>query len=82
MSTCIRERPPRPLETLDLPDAFEDLTGVISADLKVIVTALTQRAGERLPLSSRQRQELQRTLWNNLTGVLNETMGPLNTERH
>ena len=28
--------------TLDFPDAFEDLTGVIGSDLKVIVKALTQ----------------------------------------
>jgi hypothetical protein len=67
---------------LELPDAFEDLTGVISADLKVIVTALTQRAGERLLLSPSQRQQLQRTLWNNLTQVINQTMEPLSVERH
>jgi hypothetical protein len=66
---------------LELPDAFEDLTGVISADLKVIVTALTQRAGERLLLSPSQRQQLQRTLWNNLTQVINQTMEPLSVER-
>ncbi len=79
MSTCIRESRPR---TLELPDAFEDLTGVISADLRVIVTALTQRAGERMLLSPRQRQQLQHTLWDNLTRVLNETMEPLRVERH
>jgi hypothetical protein len=79
MSTCTRESRPR---TLDLPDAFEDLTGVISSDLRVIVTALTQRAGERLLLSPRQRQQLQHSLWDNLTRVLNETMEPLRVERH
>ena len=57
----------------NLPDAFEDLTGVIASDLKVIVTALTQRAGERLLLSRRQLQQLQLRLWNNLTQVLTET---------
>jgi hypothetical protein len=66
---------------LELPDAFEDLTGVISADLGVIVTALTQRAGERMLLSPRQRQELRRALWNNLTQVINETLEPLRVER-
>ena len=78
MFTCTRESPRR---TLELPDAFEDLTGVISADLKVIVTALTQRAGERLLLSPSQRQQLQRTLWNNLTQAINQTMEPLSVER-
>ena len=79
MSTCTRESRPR---TLELPDEFEDLTGVISADLKVIVTALAQRAGERMLLSPRQRQQLQRTLWDNLTRVVNETMEPLRVDRH
>ena len=78
MSTCTQESPPRSLE---LPDAFEDLTGVIAADLRVIVTAMTQRAGQRLLLSRPQRQQLQRTLWNNLTQVINETMEPLTVER-
>jgi hypothetical protein len=79
MSTCTHESPPRSLE---LPDAFEDLTGVIASDLKVIVTALTQRAGERLLLSPRQRQQLQRKLWNNLTQALTQTLEPLHVERH
>ncbi len=77
MSTCTRTSRP---QTLELPDAFEDLTGVISADLKVIVTALAQRAGERMLLSPRQRVQLQRTLWNNLVRSVNETMEPLNVE--
>jgi hypothetical protein len=79
MSTCTQESP---TQTLELPDAFEDLTGVIGADLKVIVTALTQRAGERLLLSPGQRQQLRRTLWNNLIHVINETMEPLSVERN
>jgi hypothetical protein len=70
------------LRTLDLPDAFEDLSGVIGSDLKVIVKALTQRARERMVLSPRQAQQLQCTLWNKLTEVLSETMGPLSAERH
>jgi len=70
------------LRTLDLPDAFEDLSGVIGSDLKVIVKALTQRARERMMLSPRQAQRLQYTLWNRLTEVLSETMDPLRVERH
>ena len=79
MSTCTHESPPG---TLELPDAFEDLTGVITLDLRVIVTALTQRAGERLLLSRNQRHELRRRLWDNLTQVINETMEPLKADRH
>jgi hypothetical protein len=79
MSTSTQESPP---QTLELPDAFEDLTGVIGADLKVIVMALTERAGERLFLSRRQRLQLQHRLWNKLTQVINETMEPLSVERH
>lgn len=79
MSTCTHESPPRSLE---LPEVFEDLTGVIASDLKVIVTALSQRAGERLLLSPRQRQQLQRKLWNNLTQALTETLEPLQVDRH
>ncbi len=68
--------------SLELPEAFEDLTGVIASDLKVIVGALTQRAGERMLLSRRQRQNLQRALWNNLTQALAETLEPFDVERH
>ena len=78
MLACTQESPPRSLE---LPDAFEDLTGVIAYDLKVIVAALTQRAGDRMLLSRRQRQELQRTLWNNLTRAVTETLEPFDVER-
>jgi hypothetical protein len=78
MSTCTWESPPRSLE---FPDAFEDLTGVIASDLKVIVNALTQRAGERMLLSHRQRQQFQRALWDNLARALTETLGPLDVER-
>jgi hypothetical protein len=64
-----------------LPDAFEDLTGVIASDLKVIVNALTQRAGERRLLSPRQQRQLQRTLWNSLAHAITETLQPLDVER-
>jgi hypothetical protein len=69
------------LQTLELPDAFEDLTGVISSDLKVIATALAQRAEDRLLMSPRQTSQLRRELWDNLTQVINETMESLTVER-
>ncbi len=78
MSICTRESRPRSLE---LPDPFEDLTGVISSDLRVIVNALTQRAGERMLLSPRQCQQLRRQLWDNLARVINESMEPFDVER-
>jgi hypothetical protein len=70
------------LRSLQLPEPFEDLTGVISSDLKVIATALAERASNRLLLPPRQARQLQRRLWNNMTRAINETMGPLTVERH
>ena len=52
MATCKQRQP---LRTLELPDEFEDLTGLIQSDLKAIVAALTQRASERLLLTRRER---------------------------
>jgi hypothetical protein len=69
------------VQQLELPDPFEDLTGVLSSDLRVIATVLAQRAQERLLLPPRQTHELRRDLWNNLTQVINETMESLTVER-
>lgn len=68
------------LQSLQLPPEFEDLTGVIQSDLKVIVSILTDRAGERLLLSRRQSQQLQRSLWNSLADTLNRELEPLSVE--
>jgi hypothetical protein len=78
MSTCTRKSP---VNALELPPAFEDLSGVISADLKVIVSALAERASERLMMGRAQNQQLRRELWNNLTRVINESVETLNVER-
>ena len=69
------------LQTLNLPDTFEDLSGLIGADLRVISTALAERAGDRLLLSPRQCHQLRRKLWNKMTQAINETMGSLTVER-
>ncbi len=75
-------RIPKPaLHGIDLPPEFEDLTGVIRNDLKVIVSILADRATERLLLSRRQSQQLRRTLWNSLTDTLNREMAPLTADR-
>jgi hypothetical protein len=79
MSTRTREDV---LTALELPDPFEDLTGVIGSDLKVIARTLAQRAGERLLLSRMQTHTLQRTLWNKLAEAINESMESLTVERH
>jgi hypothetical protein len=79
MSTRTREHA---LRSLELPDPFEDLTGLIGSDLRVISRALAERAASRLLLSRRQTHELQRRLWNNLTQAINDTMESLTIERH
>jgi hypothetical protein len=68
------------LHSLQLPPEFEDLTGVIKMDLKVIISILTERAADRLLLSGRQSQQLQRELWNSLAETINKSLEPLSVE--
>jgi hypothetical protein len=68
------------LHSLQLPPEFEDLTGVIKNDLKVIVSILTERAADRLLVSGRQSQQLQRELWNSLAETINKSLEPLSVE--
>jgi len=70
-----------PLHSLQLPPEFEDLTGVIQSDLKVIVSILTELATDRLLLSGRQSQQLQRALWSSLTETINKSLELLSVER-
>ncbi len=70
-----------PLHPLQLPAEFEDLTGVVQNDLRVIVSILAERATDRLLLSGRQSQQLQRALWNSLTETINKSLEPLSVER-
>jgi hypothetical protein len=79
MSTRTREDT---LQTLQLPDSFEDLSGFIRSDLKVIATALAERAQDRLLLPPRQAHRLRRTLLSKMTEIINETMESLTVERH
>jgi hypothetical protein len=78
MATC---RQATPLRTLDLPDEFEDLTGLVQSDLKAVVSALTERATDRLLLTRRESRQLRQTLWDNLTQVVNESLEPLSADR-
>ena len=66
---------------LELPDEFEEMTGLVQADLKAVVVMLTQRARERLLLTRRESQLLQRSLWNGLTAAVNQAMEPLSADR-
>ena len=68
------------LKSLDLPPEFEDLTAHINGDVKVIVSILAERAAERLMLSKRQRQQLQRSLWNRLVDAVNAEIRPLSAD--
>jgi len=78
MSTCKQENG---LSRLDLPAEFEDLSGLLQADIRAIVSALTERAGERLLLTRRESKQLRQTLWNRLTRSINESLEPLSADR-
>ncbi|MFO0951076.1 MAG: hypothetical protein U0835_07980 [Isosphaeraceae bacterium] len=78
MATCNREST---LRSLDLPDEFEDLTGLLQTDLRAIVTAVTQRASDRLLLTRRETGQLRVNLWNRLTEAVNTSVEPLSADR-
>ena len=69
------------LNDLELPAEFEDLEGLLRADLRAVVAMLTQRANERLLLTRREYHQLRATLWNNLTAAVNNAVEPLSAER-
>lgn len=77
MAICDSERT---FNTLELPPEFEDLQGLLLADLGAIVGMLTQRAHERLFLTRREHAGLQQALWNRLTEAMNESLAPLSAE--
>lgn len=77
METCQQDAG---LASLEFPAEFEDLEGLVRADLEAIVGMLTGRAHERLFLTRREHGRLQADLWNRLAGVLNESLGPLSIE--
>jgi hypothetical protein len=77
MATCPQEAT---LATLEFPHAFEDLEGLVEADLSAIVGMLTERAHERLFLTRRQHRQLQAELWNRLTETINDVIEPFSAE--
>lgn len=78
MAVCKNEKA---LNDLELPAEFEDLEGLLQADLRAIVVMLTQRANERLLLTRRESLQLRRELWNNLTAAVNQAVEPLSADR-
>ena len=78
MATCKKISPP--LKTFDLPPEFEGLEGLLEADLKAMVGALTQRAHERLYLTRREYKQLQASIWDRVTAAVNESLKPLSAE--
>ena len=78
MAACKNEMA---LNDLTLPAEFEDLEGLLRADLRAMVVMLTQRACERLLLTRREQGQLRADLWNNLTAAINEAVEPLSADR-
>lgn len=78
MATCEHDTS---IEALELPPEFEDLEGLLHADLRAVVAMLSERAHDRLLLSRREYQQLQVRLWNGLAGALNEAVEPLSADR-
>lgn len=76
MSTCHRTE----IVTLDLPAEFEDLRGLLNADLQAILAMVAQRAQERLMLTRREVGTLQTSLWNGMAAAINEAVEPLSAE--
>ncbi len=73
MAACKNEAT---LNELELPAEFEDLEGLLRADLRAVVAMLTQRANERLLLTRREYHQLRSKLWNNLTAAVNTPSNP------
>ncbi len=79
MNTCGKKNVA--LNDLVLPDEFEDLEGLLQADLKAVVALVAQRANERLLLTRRENHQLRASLWNQLTAAVNKAVEPLSAER-
>lgn len=78
MATCKTDKK---LDRLDLPREFEEIEGLVRADLRAVVAMIADRANERLLLTRREYAQLQANLWNRLVGVVNQTVEPLSADR-
>ncbi|GAC1334946.1 MAG: hypothetical protein NVSMB14_02210 [Isosphaeraceae bacterium] len=79
MSASERETTLVPLE---LPREFEDLEGLVRADLRAIVAMVGDRARDRLLLSRKQCRHLQKSRWTSLVEALKDAVEPLTAEQH
>lgn len=77
MKTCQHEAT---TAALDLPGIFQDLDGLLRADLEAIVGMLTERAREQLFLTDRQQRRLKDRLWTELSGAIHTVLEPLSPE--
>ncbi|QDV34556.1 hypothetical protein [Tautonia plasticadhaerens] len=78
--SCPSDTSTAPVTELSLPPEFEELTGLVEADLKAVAALLTRRAHERLLLTRREYRQLHRDLLSRLSEAVNETMAPLTAE--
>jgi hypothetical protein len=78
MASCDYLQSPQP--RLDVPEGFEDLVGLLEADLKAIVLMIATRAQERLLLGPREGEQLRGELWSGLTDVVQGALRPLSVE--
>lgn len=78
MNACSK---PLAVDDLALPREFEDLEGLLRADLKSVVAMIAQRASDRLLLTRREDRELRTELWNGLVAALNRAVEPLTADR-
>ena len=69
------------VDDLILPDEFEDLDGLLRADLKSVVAMIARRANERLLLTRREDKQLRTDLWNHLVAAVNTAVEPLTADR-
>jgi hypothetical protein len=78
MATCKHDTT---LDSLALPAEFDDIEGLLRADLRAVVSMVAQRANERLLLTRREYAELRTKLWNQMVSAVNQAVEPLSADR-
>ena len=78
MATCKSDTN---LDRLALPAEFDDIEGLLHADLRAVVSMVVQRANERLLLTRREDAQLRKALWKRLVSAVNQSVEPLSAER-
>ncbi len=66
--------------SLDMPEEFDGLEGLIHADLQAVVAMIVERAHERLHLTRREHKQLQAEVWNGMADALNAATAPLSLQ--